>query len=83
MFGNITMDDAARILAAVGALNWGLVDVAGINLVRALFGRRTFLSRAVYLLVALAGAWSVYQFFTRLTHPSVAREMGRRLSEVA
>ncbi len=83
MFGNLSIDDVARILAAIGALNWGLVDVAGINLVRALFGRRTLLSRAVYLLVALAGAWSAYQFFTRVTRPSVAREMGRRLSEVA
>ena len=83
MFGNTTIDDVARILAAIGALNWGLVDVAGINLVRAIFGRRTFLSRAVYLLVALAGAWSAYQFFMRVTRPSYAREIGRRLSEVA
>ncbi len=82
MLSNETIDDVARFLAALGALNWGLVDVAGFNLVRAIFGRRTFMSRVVYLLVALAGAWSAYQFFTRVTHPAYRRQLEHRLSEI-
>jgi uncharacterized membrane protein YuzA (DUF378 family) len=76
------IDDVARFLTAIGALNWGLVDVAGFNLVRAIFGRRTLMSRVVYLLVALAGAWSAYQFFMRITRPAYRRQIEHRLSEI-
>lgn len=49
----------AIALAAVGALNWGLVAVAKFDLVAALtgsrFGEVNPLSRVVYLLVMVAG----------------------------
>lgn len=47
---------AALVLVVVGALNWGLVGVAGFDLVAALFGGSgAALSRVVYSLVGLAG----------------------------
>jgi uncharacterized protein len=53
---------AARIalgLAVVGAVNWGLVGFFRFDLVAALLGgRESWLSRAVYALVGIAGGYS-------------------------
>ena len=46
------------VLLIVGGLNWGLVGVAGFDLVAALFGPMTPLARIVYVLV---GASAIYQ----------------------
>ncbi len=43
------------ILAIIGALNWGLVGLFGIDLVATLLGTMTLPSRVVYVLVGLAG----------------------------
>lgn len=51
----------AVILLVVGGLNWGLVGTTGFDLVRAIFGDMTLLSRIVYSLVGLA---AVYQIAT-------------------
>lgn len=47
----------ALVLVIVGALNWGLVGIAGIDLVAAICGAMTLLSRTVYVLVGLAAIW--------------------------
>lgn len=44
----------AIVLLVVGGINWGLVGTTGFDLVRAIFGDMTFLSRAVYTLVGVA-----------------------------
>jgi uncharacterized membrane protein YuzA (DUF378 family) len=54
----------AIVLAAIGALNWGLVGLFKFDLVAAVTGAREFgavnpLSRAVYILVAVAGVLAV------------------------
>jgi uncharacterized membrane protein YuzA (DUF378 family) len=55
------LDVAALVLAIVGALNWGLVAIARVDLVAALFGMRfgevSPLSAIVYGLVGLAAAY--------------------------
>lgn len=43
------------ILVVVGALNWGLVGLAGLNVVEAILGGVPVLARIVYILVGLAG----------------------------
>ena len=50
----------AIVLLVVGGLNWGLVGTTGFDLVRAIFGDMTLLSRIVYTLVGVA---AVYQLF--------------------
>ncbi|MYH40403.1 MAG: DUF378 domain-containing protein [Chloroflexi bacterium] len=55
---------AAIVLAAVGALNWGLVAIAKFDLVAFIaggmgFGEFNAFSRIVYLLVAVAGVVSL------------------------
>jgi uncharacterized protein len=55
------IDIAAAVLVVVGSLNWGLVAIAQLDLVAALFGMRfgevSPLSAIVYGLVGLAGAY--------------------------
>lgn len=54
-------DIVAAVLVVVGALNWGLIAIAGFDLVAALFGMRfgevSALSAAVYGLVGAAGLY--------------------------
>jgi uncharacterized protein len=42
-------------LAIIGAINWGLVGFFQFDLVAAIFGRMSTLSRIIYALVGLAG----------------------------
>jgi hypothetical protein len=54
------MDWIAMILLIVGGLNWGLVGLADFDLVAALFGEGSGLSRLVYILVGLAALFCLY-----------------------
>ena len=45
----------ALALVVIGAINWGLVGAAQFNLVDAIFGAGSAMSRAVYVIVGLAG----------------------------
>ena len=45
----------AYVLVIVGAINWGLVGIFGFDLVAALFGDMSLLSRIVYILVGISG----------------------------
>ncbi|HKL80851.1 MAG TPA: DUF378 domain-containing protein [Mobilitalea sp.] len=60
-----TLDYIALILVAIGAINWGLIGFFEFDLVRAIFGEMTMLSRIVYSLVGIAGLYSL-SFFGRL-----------------
>lgn len=44
----------------VGALNWGLVGLLGMNLVESILGAGSILTKAVYVVVGLAGAYKLY-----------------------
>jgi uncharacterized membrane protein YuzA (DUF378 family) len=54
------LDWTAMVLMVIGAINWGLVGALNVNLVSALFGEQTALTRVVYALVGLAGLYGVY-----------------------
>ena len=53
-----TLDLIALILVIVGAVNWGLVGIADWNLVSLLLGSG-WLAKTVYILVGLAGLWTI------------------------
>lgn len=63
------VDIASRLLAGIGALNWGLVALAEFDLVAAVFGlefgQTNALTRVVYGLVGLAGVWVIGRLFAR------------------
>jgi uncharacterized membrane protein YuzA (DUF378 family) len=50
----------ALILVIIGALNWGLVGLFNLDLVAAIFGAMTVLSRTVYVLVGIAAIYIAF-----------------------
>ena len=46
-------------LIIIGAINWGMIGVFGVNLVELLFGKESFLTNFVYALVGISGLVSV------------------------
>ena len=57
------MDVLAAVLLVVGGLNWGVVGVTGgSDLVGAIFGNLSPVSRAVYILVGLAALYQALQW---------------------
>lgn len=51
----------ASVLIVLGALNWGLYGITGIDLVNKFFGGlKNPAGRAVYVLVGLAGVYSLF-----------------------
>ena len=57
-------DRIALILTIIGAANWGSVGLFKFDIVAWIFGGQdAILSRIVYTLVALAGAWCVSLLF--------------------
>ncbi len=61
-----TLDIVTKILAYVGAINWGLVGIFNFNLVVALFGA-TPITVALYVLIGLSGAYQLFRLITALT----------------
>jgi len=45
----------AEILVIIGALNWGLVGLLGLDLVSKIFGAGSVVTRIIFVLVGLAG----------------------------
>lgn len=54
------VDWIAMTLLIIGGLNWGLVGLFDLDLVAALFGEGSGLSRVVYVLVGLSALYSIY-----------------------
>ena len=59
IFNKVTL-----LMLVVGGLNWGLVGLLGFDLVAALFGDMSLLSRAVYTLVGLSALCQLVSLFT-------------------
>lgn len=55
-----TIDWIALILVIVGGLNWGLYGLFGFDLVAAILGEFSMLSRIVYTLVGVSAAYTIY-----------------------
>lgn len=49
----------ALTIAIIGAVNWGLIGFFGFNLVSAVFGSMTWVSRIIYALVGLGGLYLI------------------------
>ena len=52
------------VLLIVGGLNWGLVGLFDFDLVAALVGDMSMLSRLVYVLVGLSAIWQIVPLVT-------------------
>jgi uncharacterized membrane protein YuzA (DUF378 family) len=63
------IDWIALILVLVGALNWGLIGFFKWDLVAAIFGDMSSVTRVIYALVGIAALWVVV-----LTLPKAMKE---------
>ena len=59
------VDTIALVLIIIGAINWGLIGLFGFDLVAAIFGEMSVLSRIVYSLVGISGLWGIKLLFDR------------------
>lgn len=57
------IDKIALVLIIIGAINWGLIGFFKFNLVAAIFGEMSALSRIVYALVGVSGLWGIKLLF--------------------
>lgn len=57
------IDRIALVLIIIGAINWGLIGIFNFNLVEAIFGDMTVLSRIIYGLVGVSGLWGIKLLF--------------------
>ncbi|QJR80150.1 DUF378 domain-containing protein [Alteromonas pelagimontana] len=58
--GLTAVDWIAMVLVIVGGINWGLVGLLSFDLVAAIFGEMSVLSRIVYTLVGLSAVWMIF-----------------------
>lgn len=58
------LDAIALLLVIIGAINWGLIGFFQFDLVAALFGDMSGLSRVIYALVGICGLYAI-SFFAR------------------
>ena len=69
----MVLDRIALVLVIIGALNWGVIGLFGLDLVAFLCGgQMAVLSRVIYAVVGLAGLWCVSLLF-RERGPAEAR----------
>jgi uncharacterized membrane protein YuzA (DUF378 family) len=54
------LDWVALVLAIIGGLNWGLVGAFNFDLVAAIFGAGSVISRLIYILVGLAALYLIF-----------------------
>lgn len=59
------IDTIALILIIIGAINWGLVGIFNFNLVDAIFGAMSVISRIIYILVGISGLWAIKLLFDK------------------
>ncbi len=59
------IDTIALVLIIIGAINWGLVGIFNFNLVDAIFGAMSVISRIIYILVGISGLWAIKLLFDR------------------
>lgn len=65
----------ALILVIIGAINWGLIGFFNFNLVSAIFGDRSAVSKVLYALVGIAGLYSIF-LLTRVIPCAAASRPG-------
>ena len=59
------IDTIALVLIIIVAINWGLVGIFNFNLVEAIFGGLSVLTRIIYILVGISGLWGIKLIFDK------------------
>lgn len=59
-----TLQKVALIFTIIGAVNWGFIGIFDLNVVDAIFGNASMLSRLIYTIVGLTGLINIGLLFT-------------------
>lgn len=59
-----TLQKVALIFTIIGAVNWGFIGIFDLNVVEAIFGNASMLSRLIYTIVGLTGLINIGLLFT-------------------
>lgn len=57
------IDKIALVLVIIGAIVWGIVGIFNFNVVDALFGTGSIISKIIYILVGISGLWAIKLLF--------------------
>lgn len=58
------LQKVALVFTIIGAINWGLIGIFDFNLVAAIFGDASILSRVIYTIVGITGLINIGLLFT-------------------
>lgn len=61
----MSMKQLVAWVLVVGAVNWGLVAVANLNVVEMVLGAGSTLTKVVYGVIGLAGVYKAYMLVTK------------------
>lgn len=59
------IDKIALVLVIIGAIVWGIIGIFNFNIVDALFGTGSIISRIIYILVGISGLWVIKILFDK------------------
>ena len=56
------LDLVVSLLLIIGALNWGIIGFFNFNVIAAIFGEASAVSRVIYALVGLSAVYDIFSF---------------------
>lgn len=57
------LDVVSLILIIIGAINWGLIGFFNLDVVSAIFGNMSMITRIIFAVVGIAGIYSLVLFW--------------------
>lgn len=57
-----TLDVIVAVLLLIGGLNWGLIGFFNFNVVAAVFGEMTAISRLIYCVIGVSALYQIFQW---------------------
>ena len=57
------LDGVSLILIIIGAVNWGLIGFFNLDVVSAIFGNMSMITRIIFAVVGIAGIYSLVLFW--------------------
>jgi uncharacterized membrane protein YuzA (DUF378 family) len=72
------LDIITLVLVIIGGINWGLVGLFNLDLVAAIFGAGSGLSRIVYVVVGLSALYQLIPLMRMMGHSSTHADMTAR-----
>lgn len=59
------IDKIELVLVIIGAIVWGIIGIFNFNVVEAIFGVGSIISKIIYILVGISGLWAIKILFDK------------------